>query len=192
MAASSGRKSGIGLRNRDKERIGRVDGQDVARTSAKVGTELVAVEDGLDERNVALGGLKEAGGVEVGVADEFVQSCVEFVGAAGRGHVDGGSGGTAILGALVVGHYLKLGDGVRRRSDDLIIEALVALAVSIVVRTVEQEVVENAALAVDVIGALAHEAGLRGGEGRSWSLAGTGNQAEQIGVVAGTSGRASV
>jgi hypothetical protein len=60
------------------------------------------------------GGLEEAGGVEVGVADELVERGVEFVGAALRGDVDGGAGGAAVLGALVVGHDLELGDGVGR------------------------------------------------------------------------------
>ena len=100
------------------------------------------------------------------------------------GDVDGGAGGAAVLGALVVGDDLELGDGVRRDGDDLVVEALVAFAVGVVVDAVEQEVVEHAALAVDVVGAGADErvdgAGGRGGGG----LAGAGDKAEEVGVVA--------
>ena len=105
-----------------------------------------------------MSGLEEAGRVQVGVADELVQRRVEVVGAAQRGHVDGGAGGAAVLGALVVGDHLELRDGVGRDGDDLVVEALVALAVSVVVDAVEQEVVEHAALAVDVVRARAHQA----------------------------------
>jgi len=44
-----------------------------------------------------------------------------------------------------------LRDGVRWGLNDLVVEALVALAVGIVVHAVEQEIVEHAAKAVDVV-----------------------------------------
>ncbi len=78
---------------------------------------------------------------------------MEAVGSALRGDVDGGAGGAAVLGALVVGDDLELRDGVGRDGDDLVVESLVALAVGVVVEAVEQEVVEHAALAVDVVSA---------------------------------------
>ena len=88
---------------------------------------------------------------------------VEAVGAAARSHVDGCAGRPAVLGALVIGHHVELRDGVGRDGDDLVVEALVALAVGVVVHAVEQEVVEHAALAVDVVRALAHQAADRAG-----------------------------
>ena len=157
--------------------------------AAEVHAELVAVEGGLLEGNDVAGvadggGLEEAGGVEVGVADELVDRGVELVGSACGGDVDGGAGGAAVLRALVVGDDLELRDGVGRNGDDLVVEALVALAVGVVVHAVEQEVVEHAALAVDVVGAGAHEAvDGAGGRGRG-GLADAGDQAEQVGVVA--------
>src|SRR6202042_1454826 len=119
--------------------------------------ELVAVEGGLlewggDAGATDDGWLEEACGVEVGVADELIDRCVEAVGSTLRGDVDGGPGGAAGLGVFVVRDDLELRDRVRRDGDDLVVESLVALAVGVVVQAVEKKVVEHAALAVDVIG----------------------------------------
>ncbi len=158
--------------------------------AAEVHAELVAVEGGLAEGNGCAGvadgeGLEEAGGVEVGVADELVEEAVEAVGSALRGDVNGGTGGAAVLGALVVGHDLELGDRVGRDGDDLVVESLVTLAVGVVVETVEQEVVEHAALAVDVVCAGADEGVDGAGDGGGWGLARAGDDAHVVGIVAG-------
>jgi hypothetical protein len=68
--------------------------------------------------------------------------------------VDGRAGGTAVLGAHVVGDDLELADRVRRGLHHLVREALVARAVGVVVDAIDQEVVEHAAEAVDVQGPL--------------------------------------
>jgi hypothetical protein len=122
--------------------------------------------------------------IQIGVAIELIQRGVEAFGAAARGHVDGGAGGAPVLRALVVGHHLELRDRVRRRLDNLVVEALVALAVGVVVHAVEQVVVEHAALAVHVVASRAHQAGHGGGGGRSWRLARARHQGQQVGVVA--------
>ena len=80
-----------------------------------------------------------------------------MIGSALRGYVDSGAGRAAKLSALVIGDHLELGHGVGWDGDNLVVEALVALAVSVVVETVEQEIVEHAAFAVDVIGAGANQ-----------------------------------
>ncbi len=157
--------------------------------TAEVDAELVAVEGGLAEGdNVSAatdeGGLEVAGCVEVGVAEELVDGGVEAVGSAVGGDVDGGAGGAAVLCALVVGDDLELGDGVGRDGDDLVVEALVALAVGVVVHTVEEEVVEHAALAVDVVGASADERADGAGGRSGGGLADAGDEAEEVGVVA--------
>src|SRR5580704_10441430 len=108
---------------------------------------------------------------------------MEAVGSALRGDVDGGAGGAAVLGALVIGHDLPLGNRVGRNGDDLVVEALIGLAVSIVVHAVEEEVIEDAALAIDVIGAGADQAADGAGGSSGGCLATAGNQGEQVGVV---------
>ena len=158
--------------------------------TAEVDAELIAVEGRLLEGdNVSAaadeGGLEVAGGVEVGVADELVDGGVEFVGSAGGCDVYGGAGGAAVFCALVVGDDLELGDGVGWDGDDLVVEALVALAVGVVVHAVEEEVVEHAALAVDVVGAGADERADGAGGGGGGGLAGAGDEAEEVRVVAG-------
>ena len=158
--------------------------------AAEVDAVLVAIEGRLLEGSGDAGAadgqrLEEAGGVEVGVADELVDRGVEVVGAAVRCDVDGGAGGAAILRALVVGYDLELRDGVGRNGDDLVVEALVALAIGVVVQAVEQEVVEHAALAVDVIRSGADQTVDGAGRGGGRRLARSGHQAQQVGVVAG-------
>jgi len=101
------------------------------------------------------------------------------------GDVDVSAGGSSILGALVVGYDLELGDGVGRNGDDLVVESLVALTVGHCVETVEQEVIEHAALAVDIIRTGAGERVDGAGGRRGRGLTRAGDQAEQVGVVAG-------
>src|SRR6201999_907607 len=96
---------------------------------ADVEAELIAVEGGFLEGDGGAGvadrqGFEEACGVEVGVADELVHGGVEAVGSALRCDVNGCTGGAAILGALVIGYYLELSDGVGRDGDDLVVESL--------------------------------------------------------------------
>src|SRR5262249_50290507 len=126
--------------------------------SANVKAELVAIEGRLLERsgNARASysrGLEEAGSVEGGVADELVGRSMEPIGTALRCDIDGRSRGSAILGALVVGYHLELCDGVGRDGDNLVVEPLVAFAIGVIVESIQQKVVEHAALAVDVVGA---------------------------------------
>ena len=119
--------------------------------AADHGAVLVAVE----LRLLAVGGLEEAGGVEVGAAQEVPAGAAEPVGAAGVGHVDGGAGRAAVLGAHVVGDDLELGHRVGRRLHHLVREALVAGAVGVVVDAIDEEVVEGRPQTVHVERALA-------------------------------------
>ena len=109
---------------------------------------------------------------------------MEGVGAATRSHVDGCAGRPAILGALIIGHYVEVCDGVGRDGDDLVVESLVALAVGVVVHAVEQEVIKHAALPVYVVRSLAHQAADRARRCLCRRLARTGDQGEKVGEVA--------
>jgi hypothetical protein len=79
----------------------------------------------------------------------------KFVRAAADTDVDDGSGGATVLRAVVVGFDAELVDGIRGGRNGLVGEALVGGAIGVVVETVEEEVVELAALAVDVEGGVA-------------------------------------
>ena len=57
---------------------------------------------------------------------------------------------TAILGAVVTGFDAELGDGIGRGRNSLVGETLVRGPVGVVVNTVEEEVIEFAALTVDI------------------------------------------
>ena len=96
--------------------------------------------------------------VQRGVAEEFPGVAVDLVGAAPVGDVHRRAGRASVFRALVVGDDAELADRVGRRLHHLVGEALVAGAVGVVVDAVDQEVVERAAQAVDVEGALARRA----------------------------------
>src|ERR1019366_1442538 len=124
--------------------------------AAEVETILVAIQRRLLERCRNAGAangerLEEAWCIQRSVAEELVQSRVEFAGTAVRCNVDGRARRAAVLCRLVIRYDLKLRYGVRRNGNQLIVKALVALAVGVIVEAVEQEVVEHAALAVDVV-----------------------------------------
>ncbi len=125
--------------------------------AAERAAELIADEHGLLRLtgDGADGRKERAVGVEDGVAVVLPHTAVELVGAAVDGDVDDGAGGAAELGGVVVGLHAELVDGVRRGRDGLVGEALVRGAVGVVVHTVEKEVVELRALAVDVEGSVA-------------------------------------
>ena len=120
--------------------------------------ELVAVEGGF-----AGGGLEVAGGVEVGIAEEFEDGAVELIGAGAHDGVDDAAADAAVFGAEVTGDDAEFGKGVGGGLDDLAGVVLVAGAVRVVVEAIHEEVVEGAAHAVDVEGAFAGRGG--GGEG---------------------------
>ncbi len=82
---------------------------------------------------------------------------MEFVGAARVSDVDGRARAAPVFGALVVGHDLKLRDGIRRRLHHLIRKSLVAGAVGVVVETIQQVIAEGAAQSVHVERALASQ-----------------------------------
>ena len=75
---------------------------------------------------------------------------MNLIGAALGGGVDDGAGGAAILGAVVAGLHAELADRVRRQLHHLVGKALVAGAVGVVIHAIDHEIVERAALAVDV------------------------------------------
>ena len=128
--------------------------------------------------------LEESRCIQIGIANELVKSPVKTIRAACRCHVDRRARRPTVLRALVVRHHVELRHRIRRDGDDLVVESLVALAVGVVVHAVEQIVVEHAALAVDVVRALAHQAADRAGRRRRGRLARTGHQRQQIGEVA--------
>ena len=130
--------------------------------AAKGATELVADEDWLlrlaGQRVV--GWREGADRVQNRITEVVISLAVKVIGTAADTDVDHGSGGAAVLGAVVVGFDAELIDSVGRRRDGLVGEALVGGAVGVVVDTVEQKVVEFTALTVDVEGGVA--AGIRG------------------------------
>ena len=75
---------------------------------------------------------------------------MKLIRAAADTDVDDRACGAAILRAVVVGLDAELVDGVGRRRNRLVRKALIRRAVGVVVKTIEKEVVELAALAVDV------------------------------------------
>ena len=79
-----------------------------------------------------------------------VRSCL-------RGHINRSSRGAAILRTFVVRHDVKLRNGVRRNSDDLIIKALITLAIGVVIHAIQQEIIKHTALAINVIRAGAYQ-----------------------------------
>ena len=157
--------------------------------AAEVAAILVAMGSGLYERHRSAGaadggGLKEAGRVQIGVAEELIERGMEFVAARFRCDVDGRARTAPVLRALVVGDHAELRNRVRRDRDDLIVEALVRLAVGVVVHAVQQEIIEDRTLAVDVVRALADQAvDVAGSGGLRRRLAHAGHQAQQVRVV---------
>jgi len=125
--------------------------------AAQGATELVADQDRLLRSTSE--GVRRRGErsdcVKDRVAEIVVSLAMEFVVAAANADVDDGTGGAAVLCAVVVGLNAKLGDSVGRGRNGLIGEALVGGAVGVVVETVEKKVVEFAALTVDVEGGVA-------------------------------------
>jgi hypothetical protein len=101
-------------------------------------------------RLLSAGRLEEAGGIERRVPQELPHFSMEPVRAAPVHDVDRRASRPAVLGADVVRQNLELADRVRRRLHHLVREPLVARAVSVVVHSVDQEVVERAPQAVDV------------------------------------------
>lgn len=156
--------------------------------SAEIHAELVSVKGGfLEGRNSSRIAdhvrLKEARSIQIRVPKKFVQRCMELICSAGRRDIYGRARRSSILRAHVVGHYAELRHGVRRNGDDLVVEPLVALALCIVVHTVQQEIIEHAPLPVYVVRSLAHQAADGAGRGSCGRLAHARDQAQQVGVV---------
>src|SRR6185295_4922076 len=126
--------------------------QDRATESA---TELILIEG----QSAAADGLKEAGGVEHGVAEELPGLTVKLVCSALDSGIDDSAGGAAIFGAVVVGFHLEFGERIGIGLNDLVGKALVAGAVGVVVDAIQQEIVELAAATVHVIGSVAAAVG---------------------------------
>ncbi len=114
--------------------------------AAQRGSELILLERGLH----SIHGFDKAGGVEIGVAQKFPKFAVQLIGAALDGGVDDCASGAPVLGAVVIGLHLELCQGIGIRLDHLVGKALIAGAIRVVIDTVEQKVIQLAALAVDV------------------------------------------
>ncbi len=99
--------------------------------------------------------------------------------------VDHGAGRVVVLGAVVVGFDFELLNGVGAGLHHLVGEALVAGAVGVVVDAVEHEVVEFAALAVDVVRSVA--AGV--GAVFEQRLGDAGNEKREVGIGAAVEGQ---
>ncbi len=109
---------------------------------AEVNPELVTIEGrllkGNDISRIAHDGwLEVAGGIQIGVADELIRRGVKVIGSAGGGNVHRRPGRAAVFRALVVGHHFPLRHGVGWNRDDLVVKALVALAIGVVIHAVE-------------------------------------------------------
>ena len=148
--------------------------------SADGGPELVALQRGLHEDG---GAEQEAGGVQIGVAQELVGRAVKLVGSGFHDGVDHRAAHAPVFGAVVAGDHFELGKRVRRRLHQLGGIALVAGPVGIVVQAVQQKVVIGAAHAVYVEGAFARRAAGREG-GRDRRLDGVGGQQRQVRIIA--------
>ena len=148
--------------------------------SADGGSELVALQRGLDEHRRAE---QEAGGVQIGVAQELVGRAVKLVGPGFHHRVHHRAAHAPVFGAVVAGDDFEFGDRVRRRLHQLRRIALVAGAVGVVVQAVQQKIVIRAAHAVHVEGALARRAAGREGN-RDGRLDRVGGQQRQVRVVA--------
>src|SRR5262249_7825117 len=91
--------------------------------------------------------------------EEFPGFAVELVCSALDRRVDDGAGRSAIFGGIIVGFNFELGKCIRVWLNNLVGETLIAGAVGVVVDAIEQEVVEFAAAAVDVIRSVATAVG---------------------------------
>ena len=98
-------------------------------------------------------------GVEDCVAEIVPCLTVKLIGTAANADIDDAACGAAILCGVVVGFDTEFVDGVRGRRDGLVGESLIRGSVGVVVDTVEKEVVEFAALAIDVEGGVAAAGG---------------------------------
>ncbi len=94
------------------------------------------------------------------VAQELPRFTVILIGAAFDAGTDHGAGRAAELGTVVVGFNFELGKRVRIGLNHLIRKALVAGPIGIIVHTVEHEIIQLAALAVDVERSIAAGVGL--------------------------------
>ena len=82
---------------------------------------------------------------------------MDSVGAGLRRDVHDRSAAAPKLGRVGIDDQAKLGDRVRGRLDGLVREALIGCAIEVIVDSVEEEIVPDAAKPVDVIGAFATE-----------------------------------
>jgi len=100
----------------------------------------------------------EAGGVQIGVAEELIDGAMKVVAARLQCDVDRCARTPPLFRTLVVDDCAELRNGIWGNGNDLIVEALVGLAVGVVVHAIEQEVVEDRTLSVYVVRALTDQA----------------------------------
>src|ERR1700679_381987 len=106
-------------------------------------------------RNRTRGQRKWTRRVGCGVTDVVPDHTMKLRAAALRSGVDDGPAGAAVLSAVIVGRYAKFIDGVEDWLNRLIGKALVVDAVTVVIQTIENEIVPGTAQAVDVVGSIA-------------------------------------
>src|SRR5215472_2944369 len=115
--------------------------------AAERAAELVA-----DELRLLIGyRLNGTDGIQARVANVVPRATMEVICAAAGLYVDNRARHAAIFGGVIVGLQAELVDSVRRWRDVLILEALVRGPVIRVLKTVEHELVELRAHAVDVV-----------------------------------------
>ena len=119
--------------------------------TAESSPELILIERGL----LAVCRTEKSACVEDRVAIELPGFAVKLIGAALDRCVDDCSGGASELRTIVAGLDSELGQGIRVHLDYLIGKALVAGAVSVVINTVQQKIVQLASLPVHVKGSIA-------------------------------------
>src|SRR5215469_7051409 len=97
---------------------------------AEVAAELVLYQSGLQPSHR----LKEANGVEFGVAQEIPRRAMEIVGAAANAGIDDGTRRAPVLGAVVVGVEPEFLNCIRRCLHYLIGETLITGPVGVIVQ----------------------------------------------------------
>ena len=131
-------------------------------------------------------GVEKIPRVHGGVAQEFEQAAVEFIGARLRNHIDHRAGIAAELGAIKVGLHLELADRFDRRAqDDGDSEALIVVdsVVEEIVRALAVAVREQLAAGPAIVRASAAHNGAAGAEARAVDAGDCGRQRNEVAAV---------
>ncbi len=125
-------------------------------------------------------GLEEAGGIKRSIAQKVPKRKVEIVGATAVCRIDDCATSATVLRREVVGDYPEFANRVGRKLHHLVGEALVGSAISIVLYTIESEIVIGTAQAVYVIAGIASTAKRSAAQGANRA----GRQQGEVGVRA--------